>query len=355
MGILGQAGLALMELSADAPLRRRLLQIEKAGTRAAELTNQLLAYSGRGRFQVEPISLTLLVDEMEGLLETVISKKAVLEHHYSPDLPCIEGDATQIRQVVMNLITNASDALGDQSGRITISTGVMESGPETPCLAGTPPTGSAIFLEVKDTGVGMESDTLQRIFDPFFTTKFTGRGLGLAAVLGIVRGHEGAIQVASKPGRGTAFRLIFPRSSKRLKNLVSQEAARPTYRSQGLILVVDDEEIVRTVASSTLERCGFTVITANHGRKGLDSFREHADRIRLVILDLTMPVMGGDEVLSSLRADGGPGATVPVLLSSGYSSTDVADNLQRLGPLNFLQKPYGPDDLIRKIRTCLGE
>ncbi|HJW73748.1 MAG TPA: response regulator [Geothrix sp.] len=355
MGILGHAGLALMELGADSPLRRRLLQIEKAGTRAAELTNQLLAYSGRGRFQVEPISLTVLVDEMEGLLETVISKKATLEHNYAPDLPSIEGDATQIRQVVMNLITNASDALGDQSGRITISTGVMASGPDTPCLAGTPPEGSAVFLEVKDTGIGMEADTLQRIFDPFFTTKFTGRGLGLAAVLGIVRGHDGAIQVSSEPGQGTAFRLIFPLSSKRLKAPAAREITLPAYHSQGLILVVDDEEIVRTVATSTLERCGFTVITANHGRKGLDTFREHADRIRAVVLDLTMPVMGGDEVLGSLRADGGPGATVPVLLSSGYSSTDVAENLQRLGPLNFLQKPYGPEDLIRKIRACLGE
>ena len=355
MGILGHAGLALMDLGADAPLRRRLQQIEKAGTRAAELTNQLLAYSGRGHFQVEPISLTRLVEEMESLLETVLSKKAILEHHFAPDLPCMEGDATQIRQVIMNLITNASDALGDLSGTITLTTGVMESGPRTPCLAGTPPEGQAVFLEVKDSGIGMAPEIFQRIFDPFYTTKFTGRGLGLAAVLGIVRGHRGAIQVNSEPGHGTSFRLLFPCADATLEAKATADPSLPAYRSAGLILVVDDEEVVRSVASSTLERCGFTVLTAHHGRQGLDVFRQHADQIRAVVLDLTMPVLGGDEVLSSLRSQGGPGATVPVLLSSGYSNSDVAQNLQRLGPLNFLQKPYGPEDLIRKIRTCLGE
>jgi PAS domain S-box-containing protein len=355
MGILGQAGLALMDLEADSPLRRRLQQIEKAGTRAAELTNQLLAYSGRGHFQVEPLSLADLVDDMESLLETVISKKATLEHHYAPNLPCMDGDATQIRQVIMNLITNASDALEDRSGRITISTGVMTAGPLTPCLAGTPPEGPAVFLEVKDTGAGMSADTLRRIFDPFFTTKFTGRGLGLAAVLGIVRGHNGAIQVDSEPGHGTLFRLLFPCSAQGPAGTQTSTTQAPAYHSQGLILVVDDEEVVRQVATATLERCGFSVLTASHGREGLDLFQHHGAEIRAVVLDLTMPVLGGDEVLRALRHAGEHGASLPVLLSSGYSSTDVADSLQRLGPVAFLQKPYGPEDLIRKIRTCLGE
>ncbi len=355
MGILGQAGLALMDLDADSPLRRRLQQIEKAGTRAAELTNQLLAYSGRGHFQVEPLSLADLVDDMESLLETVISKKATLEHHYAPDLPCMDGDATQIRQVIMNLITNASDALEDRNGRITISTGVMATGSMTPCLAGTPPEGRAVFLEVQDTGAGMPADTRRRIFDPFFTTKFTGRGLGLAAVLGIVRGHHGAIQVDSEPGRGTLFRLIFPCSDQGPAGTRTATAQVPAYHSQGLILVVDDEEVVRQVASATLERCGFSVLTASHGREGLDLFHRHASQVRAVVLDLTMPILGGDEVLRAIREAGATGASLPVLLSSGYSSTDVADNLQRLGPVAFLQKPYGPEDLIRKIRSCLQE
>ena len=355
MGIMGHAGLALMDGNADPSLRRRLHQIEVAATRAAELTNQLLAYSGRGKFQIEPLSLSRLVDEMENLLETVISKKAILEHHYAPDLPLIDGDATQIRQVIMNLITNASDALGDRTGKITISIGVMESGPQTPCLAGTPPEGISVFLDVTDTGTGMEPDTLTRIFDPFFTTKFTGRGLGLAAVLGIMRGHHGAIQVTSRPEAGTSFRLLFPRSHQTHAPEVWEDPPVQAYQSQGVILVVDDEEAVRSVASSTLERCGFTVQTATNGREGLKAYREQENRIRAVVLDLTMPILSGDEVLADLRSGGIPGSTVPVLLSSGYSSSDVAGNLQRFGPIHFLQKPYHPGDLIQKIRVCLGE
>ncbi|MDP1832293.1 MAG: response regulator [Geothrix sp.] len=355
MGIMGHAGLALMESGIEPGMRRRLQQIEVAATRAADLTNQLLAYSGRGKFHVEPLSLSRLVDEMENLLETVITKKALIEHRHAPDLPPIEGDATQIRQVVMNLITNASDALGDRSGRITVTTGTMESGPLTPCLAGTPPDGEAVFLEVADTGAGMDPDTLQRIFDPFFTTKFTGRGLGLAAVLGIMRGHRGAVQVITRPGHGTSFRLLFPRSDRAAGQDTLEGQPARAYQSQGAILVVDDEESVRSVATATLERCGFTVLTATHGRDGLGIYREQAAAIRAIVLDLTMPVMGGDEVLQELRAGEAPGATVPVLLSSGYSSAEVAGNLQRHGPLHFLQKPYSPGDLISKIRSCLGE
>ncbi len=355
MGIMGHAGLALMDLQEDSPLRRRLHQIELAATRAAELTNQLLAYSGRGKFLVEPVSLSRLVDEMESLLETVISKKAVLEHQFAPDLPLIDGDATQLRQVIMNLITNASDALGERTGKITLSVGTLPTGPLTPCLAGTPPEGESVFLEVKDTGCGMALDTLGRIFDPFFTTKFTGRGLGLAAVLGIVHGHHGAIQVLSEPGLGTTFRLLFPRSEETHGHDLWQDRPTLAYSSQGTILVVDDEETVRSVAAATLERCGFQVELATNGRDGLRAFRHRAADIRAVVLDLTMPIMGGDEVLAELRSGPGPGATVPILLSSGYSSSDVAGNLQRFAPIQFLQKPYNPADLIQKIRSCLGE
>ena len=355
MGIMGHAGLALMEPGLEPGTIRRLQQIDASASRAAELTNQLLAYSGRGTFQVEPLSLCRLVDEMENLLETVISKKAVLERRYALDLPPIDGDATQIRQVIMNLITNASDSLGDRVGKITIATGVTETGPLTACLAGTPPDGISIYLDVSDTGSGMDPDTLQRVFDPFFTTKFTGRGLGLAAVLGIMRGHHGAIQVISQPDQGTTFRMLFPRSDQTVALPDGQTPLTHTYQGQGTILVVDDEEAVRSIATSTLERCGFTVLTATNGRDGMEAFRACEDQIRAILLDLTMPIMSGDEVLAELRAGEGPGATVPVLLSSGYSSEEVAANLQRRGVQHFLQKPYGPGDLIGKIRACLGE
>jgi PAS domain S-box-containing protein len=355
MGILGHAGLALMEMADDNPMKRRMLQIEVAATRAAELTNQLLAYSGKGRFLVESLSLSRLVEEMGGLLETVISKKATLEYRFSPDLPPIEGDGTQIRQVIMNLITNASDALGGRIGRIRVTTGIMPSSPATSTLAGTAPEGSAVFLEVADTGDGMDEATLQRIFDPFFTTKFTGRGLGLAAVLGIMQGHHGAIQVQSEPGQGTTFRLLFPPAAV-VPALESTSRTGPQpYFGSGTILVVDDEENVRSVATTSLERCGFTVRTACQGREGLEAFRAEASQLRALILDLTMPEMGGEAVLATLRSEGGPGATVPVLISSGYSTADLAADLQRHGQVSFLQKPYGPKELVRKIRECLGE
>jgi CheY-like chemotaxis protein len=213
----------------------------------------------------------------------------------------------------------------------------------------------SVYLDIEDTGLGMDPKTLQRIFDPFFTTKFTGRGLGLAAVLGIVRGHQGAIQVRSMPGQGTSFRLLFPQSNLVQELLPSPRQTEQRYQSQGEILVVDDEEAVRSVATAALERCGFKVHTANNGRDGLALYRRMPGRIRAVVLDLTMPILSGDEVLAQLRADTGPGATVPVLLSSGYSSSEVAANLQRFSPINFLQKPYGPSDLIQKVRVCLGE
>ncbi len=355
MGIMGQVGLAMMEVPEDHPLNRRLRQVETAAQRAADLTRQLLAYSGRGRFLVEPLALSRLVEEMGELLATVISKKALIEYHFAPDLPPIEGDATQIRQVLMNLITNASDALGDHPGRIRITTGTLLCEPETPVLAGSAPSGEAVFLEVADTGVGMEEATLQRIFDPFFTTKFTGRGLGLAAVLGIVRGHHGAIQVHSRPGEGTSFRLLFPPAQREQPQDVPIRTGSQPYFGHGTILVVDDEEAVRNVAAHSLERSGFTVRTARDGREGLTRYQAEAPEIRMLVLDLTMPEMSGEEVLAALRSGGGAGAKVPILISSGYSTAHLAPEFQRHGQVAFLQKPYGPKDLLRKVRECLGE
>ncbi len=355
MGIMGQVGLALMDVPEGHPMARRLRQVETAAKRAADLTGQLLAYSGRGRFLVEPLDLSRLVEEMGGLLETVISKKARLEYHFAPDLPPIEGDATQIRQVLMNLITNASDAMGEAPGRIRITTGILTCEAETPVLAGSAPPGAAVFLEVADTGAGMDEATLQRIFDPFFTTKFTGRGLGLAAVLGIVRGHHGAIQVHSRPGEGTAFRLLFAPARQGQPQEIQVRTGSQPYFGHGTILVVDDEEAVLDVAAHSLERSGFTVRTARNGREGLDRFRAEAEEIRMLVLDLTMPEMSGEEVLAAIRAGGGSGASVPILISSGYSTAHLAPEFQRHGQIAFLQKPYGPKDLLRKVQECLGD
>ncbi len=344
MGIMGNAGLALLHLEDTHPAHKRVKQIELASLRASELTNQMLAYSGKGRFLVQTLDLARLLEEMASLLQTVVSKKANLRIEAIPGRALIEADATQIRQVVMNLITNASDAQGELGGTITLRAGLIDSGPEIPCLAGTPPVGPAAFLEVADQGAGMEPETLERIFDPFFTTKFTGRGLGLSAVLGIVRGHHGAIQVKSTPEKGTTFRLTFPLSERR-PEVVASDPTQAELHGEGLILIVDDEPQVRQVAKGSLDHAGFEVLEAEDGLIALELFQQHRARIRAILLDLTMPHMDGHEVKRRLRT---LDPEVPIVLTSGYSATEAEDSIQ--GPKDrFIQKPYRPKELIALV------
>jgi PAS domain S-box-containing protein len=358
VGMMGYAGLALTKLPPDSPARGYVQKIETSAQRAAELTNQMLAYSGRGTFMVRPINLSELAREMGHLFEASISKKATLKYRCAPDLPFICGDAAQIHQVIMNLITNASDALGDNPGVITLSTRCIEAPREL--LAKTYldddlPAGPYVCLEVSDTGCGMDANTQARIFDPFFTTKFAGRGLGLAAVLGIVRGHRGAIKVYSEPGRGSTFRVLFPAAAYGEKDAVvgqgaDQEKGPDLWRGQGVILVVDDEEGARAVAKEILEHYGFTVLTAVNGREAVELFHARAQDIAAVLLDLTMPVMGGEkafEQMHSLR----PG--VPIVLSSGYTEQDAAERFTGGTPAAFIQKPYVLAEFAAKFRAVL--
>ncbi len=358
VGILGNAGLARLELPAKAPARQMIDHIEVAAQRAADLARQMLAYSGKGRFVVERVDLSRLVEEMAHLLNVSITKKAVLRFELSRDLPPIEADATQIRQVVMNLITNASDALGGASGVIAVRTGAMEA--DRAYLSDTYlddhlEAGYYTFVEVADTGCGMDEPTLARIFDPFFTTKFTGRGLGLAAALGIVRGHNGALKVTSEPGRGTTFRVLFPCARSRADNVNGGEAGEAMsdqqWQGDGTILVADDEEIVRTVAKMTLERYGLNVLTAEDGEETLAVFRDHAAEIRAVILDMTMPKLSGEEVFREIRRIR---PDVCVIVSSGYNEQDVVDSFRDDKPMGFIQKPYRAQDLVDRIREVLG-
>jgi signal transduction histidine kinase len=242
-----------------------LLEIEKAAHRAADLTQQMLAYSGKGKFVVQPVWLDRLVQEMAKLLNTVVSRKALMELDRKP--ATIEGDATQIRQVVMNLITNASDALESNVGRIRVRTGVQETAAadlRSPFLPDELSPGSYAFVEIEDTGCGMSEETMRKIFDPFFSTKFTGRGLGLAAVLGIVRGHRGTIKVESTPGQGTRFQVLLPSAVLTTERVdLDPEVQLP--RGHGTILVVDDEPSVRECAQRVLESGGFTVHAAEDG------------------------------------------------------------------------------------------
>ena len=352
-GVLGNAGLAMMKLPPESPGWEYIKNVETTAQRAAELTNQMLAYSGKGGFIVQPLVLSQAVGEMGHLLETVVSKKVKLDYRFAPDLPDIDADVAQIRQVLMNLITNASDAMGDDGGVITVTTGLLEA--DTSYLATTfvdwnLPPGPYVFVDVADTGSGMDEETLKRIFDPFFTTKFTGRGLGLAATLGIIRGHRGAIKVESEVGGGTSVRVLFPAVSNPGAVRVAGSVSAEDWRGEGLVLVVDDEGFVRDMAVGIIEAVGFAAITAQDGLEAVGIFRERGEEIRVVLLDMTMPRMSGEETLIELRRIK---EDVPVLLSSGYSEQEAQTRFAGRGLSGFIQKPYTPQKLSGVLRGIL--
>jgi len=355
-GILGRSGLALSQVPKDTPAYKNIKQIEATTLMAAELSRQMLAYSGRGKFVVEAIHLSEVMNEMAHLLDVSIGKKCALKLNFAKELPVVEGDITQIRQVIMNLIINASEAIGEHSGAITVSTGtkycdrdfLVES-----YLDDELPEGLYVYLEVSDTGSGMTPETQAKLFDPFFTTKFTGRGLGLAAVLGIVRGHQGTIKVYSEVGRGTTFRVFMPASKQSI--LPSEEEDEKTsetesFQDTGTILVVDDERTVRELTQEVFEDAGFTVLTASDGVEGVEVFRAHKDEISVVVLDLTMPRMDGEEAFREIRKIR---KDARVILSSGYNELDATDRFSGKGLAGFIQKPYRVDELLKALHKAL--
>jgi len=352
-GIMGYADLARLRLPESEPAREDIEVIKKAAQRAADLTRQILAYSGKGKFIVEPVDLSRVVEDSKKILAMSVSKKARVTYSLTKDLPVIQADAAQMGQVVMNLVINASEALGEQDGVIAVSTNAL------PCnakdLVGMGPgqdlpEGLYVCLEVGDTGCGMDQQTLAKIFDPFFTTKFTGRGLGLAAVHGIIRGHKGAIQVSSEPGKGTTFRVLLPASGP-ANPAVPSEPAAISARGSGTVLVVDDEEVVRTLAERMIEQAGFSVLAASGGREAIRLFREHQHEVSCVLLDLTMPDLDGAETFVELRRIR---ADVRVVLSSGYSEEVATQRFAGEGLAGFIQKPYQHDTLIAQIQVALG-
>jgi CheY-like chemotaxis protein len=314
----------------------------------------MLAYSGKGRFVIQPLDVQKLVEDMLHMLRVSIAKNAVLKLNFAPNLPRIDADASQIRQIVMNLVINASEAIGERSGVITLSTGAMDCDRNylsEAWLDEQLPEGTYVYVEVADTGGGMDFATRGRIFDPFFTTKFTGRGLGLAAVLGIVRGHRGAIKVYSEPGQGSTFKVLFP-CSQRSVEAEPVSSLRSAYEGRGTVLLVDDDESVRAVARKMLERIGFKVIVAADGAKAVELFREHQAEIVCAIVDLTMPQLDGAETfreLRRLRPD------VRVVLSSGYNEQDVTQRFVGKGLAGFIQKPYQLSTLVNVLRDVLDK
>jgi PAS domain S-box-containing protein len=354
MGILGNASMALEDLSPVSPVREFLVDIELAARRASDLSRQMLAYSGKGRFRVEHLDLRELVEEMGQLLEASINKRAVLKYDFGQPLPRIEADATQIRQVIMNLITNASDAIGARSGIIAVTVGVADCRREyldQTFLADHLPEGQYVFFEVSDTGVGMDEATRERIFDPFFTTKVEGRGLGLSAVLGIIRGHRGAIRVYSEPGRGTTFKVLLP-AVEHVDVPRPRSDAPIARRRRGLVLFADDDETSRAVGRRMLEREGFEVLTANDGQQAVDLFRGVKDDLVLVMLDLTMPHLDGEQVFRILRQ---MASETRVIIVSGYNRQEVVTRFAGKGLAGFIQKPFEPELLRLELERVLGD
>ncbi|MGE5139875.1 MAG: response regulator, partial [Rudaea sp.] len=352
VSVLGNVGLVLLDLDPMSPVREPIEQIKIAAQRAADLTKQMLAYSGKGRFLMQAVNVNSLFEEMSQLLRVSISKSASLKFNLAPDLPLIEADATQIRQIVMNLIVNASDAIGTKPGTITVSTGSLRADKSYLSQTFMSPDlkeGNYIYLEVADTGCGMDEETRRRIFDPFFTTKFTGRGLGLAAVLGILRGHEGAIKVYSEVGHGSVFRVLLPTKDQELS--IREAEVRKFEPGNGHVLVIDDEEVVRMVTKRMLERFGYTPLIAEDGYSGLEQLSQHRDKIVCVLLDMTMPRMSGEETfreIVKIKPD------ARVVLMSGYPEMEATRRFKGNGLMGFMQKPYTPEDLQEKLHTAVN-
>jgi signal transduction histidine kinase/CheY-like chemotaxis protein len=348
----GCISMGALMLSSAHPVQAVLRDALAAVRRAADLTRQLLAYSGKGAFQIQRMDLSSHVAELSHLLETTLSKKVQLRLELQPDLP-IEGDPAQIQQIVMNLVLNGAEAIGDERGTVLVTTGLQEVDPayaSTLLAPGELPPGRYCYLEVHDTGCGMNEETRAKIFDPFFTTKFTGRGLGLAAVLGIVKSHKGAIKVYSTPGKGTTFKVLFAAGP---GGPIPREGRAPLdeLRGSGLALVIDDDAGVRQVLRHLLEHFGFDVIEAADGRLGVQAFASRMAEVKFVVLDMTMPELSGEETLSELRRLR-PG--VPVILSSGYNEVEATRKVTAKGFAAFLPKPFTPDELAQCIRAALS-
>jgi len=313
----------------------------------------MLAYSGKSKFIIKPLNLANLVKEMGHLLEISISKKARLVYQIRDKLPFVDGDAAQLRQVVMNLITNASDAMNDKPGTITLSTSVIECDSEylSTCYVGEDLLpGKYVCVGVQDTGCGMDAETQARIFDPFFTTKVTGRGLGLAAVLGIVRAHKGALRVYSELGKGTDFNVIFPCSSNQQEEVVVAKEPKSVWKASGTILVIDDDDVVLTVTEQIIRKVGFDVIKASRAGLGIEEFRKNVDKVLAIVLDVTLPEVTVADVLQGLhqiRKD------VPVILMSGYSEQSATEGLPAGSYQGFLQKPFNTDVIIAKLKEIV--
>jgi PAS domain S-box-containing protein len=352
--VVGHAELALGKIPAESrgPVAEHLRQVTRAAEQAAELCRQLLAYAGRGRVAIEPVDLSELIGHGESLLRHAAGPHVDLRLDLSPGLPAVLADRGQVRQVVLNLVANAAEAIGDRPGRVEVSTRLRRMGrPELAgCQVGADrPEGEYVRLAVRDDGPGMPPEVAARVFDPFFTTKFTGRGLGLAAVQGVIQCHGGALSVETAPGRGTTFRLYFPAVAEPAPAAAATDTHTPLPSWGGEVLLADDEVEVQVVTGAMLEGLGFRVDAVSDGREAVERVRS-GRRYRLAVLDLTMRDVGGAQALAEIK---GLAPELPVVLMSGYSRDEVEGIGGATGPAGFLQKPFRLSDLAERVRAAL--
>ena len=351
VNVLGNASLAASELPEDSPARPSLRRIEAAARRGSELTRQMLAYAGKEHVSLEPVDVNAAVEETMDLLQVSIPARVVMRHELDRDLPEVAGDPSQIRQVLMNLVINAAEAIGDAGGRITVRTAAVhldEAELRQMHRGSEASPGRHVCLEVTDSGGGMDAATVGKIFDPFFSTKFAGRGLGLATVLGVVRGHRGGLAVQSEPGRRTTFRVFLPCVERVAAGMEPAPPAEPSTRT---VLLVDDEEDVRAVTAHMLERLGCSVLVAADGPEGVELFRANAPVIDAVLIDLTLPRLSGERTcreIRTIRSD------ARVILMSGYSEEDATGRLADAGAAAFLRKPFSVADLRSTMDRALA-
>jgi PAS domain S-box-containing protein len=353
VGMLANASLARDDLGTAHPAREALDDITHAAQRAADLTRQLLSYAGRARLERRQVSLPSLVLDIPKVLGARIPAHVTLTVD-APEALVVDGDETQLRQVVQNLITNGVDAIGMRDGRITLRITTADYSAEAlaKCQLGRERTpGRFAVISVTDTGSGMSPDVRERIFDPFFTTKVSGRGLGLAATLGILNSHGGAIQVESTEGEGTTIRVLLPLSLERPTPSTGEAVSSTTHEGSGVVLLVDDDPSARSAARRILARAGYEVHEAEHGADAIARLDAMDTTPRCIVLDLSMPVMSGDECLRTLRARG---CTIPVLLSSGFDADELAPHLVSPGSTHFLQKPYTSAALLHALHELVG-
>jgi PAS domain S-box-containing protein len=351
VGVMGNAGLAAESLPAGHAVRDQLNEIVLAGQKAAHLTRQMLAYAGKGKFVMEKLDLSIIIRDTERLLRSSILKNVDLRLDLGANLPCVEADAGQMQQLIMNLVINAAEAIADQQcGTVLVRTGLRRIDEDTQLRSQEIAPGNYVAIEVHDSGIGMDEATQARIFEPFFTTKFVGRGLGLSAVSGIVRSHKGALNVTSSPGKGASFQVLLPAVSGSRK-LVEPGAAGANLQGTGSVLVVDDESCVRNLAQMTLRRFGYTVLVAEDGVAAIELLQQARHRISVVVLDLSMPRMSARQVVQRIQT-GWPEARI--LLSSGYDEEEALGRFAGTRFAGFLQKPYTPVQLAEKVKAAIG-